>query len=194
MTIVTALVLGAGSSSRLGQPKQLLEYRGRPLLQTAIDNALAGPFDQVVVALGGAADEVRQAIDPGWAKVVENLTYTDGCSSSIVASLDAVDVRSDGVVLLLGDQPGVSYRAMGDLVQRATGSPLGVCRYDDGLGHPFWLGRSTFDDLRSLHGDKGVWQLIESGRHPVTEIPVAGPIPHDVDTWEDYKALLDADR
>lgn len=192
MTFITALVLGAGGSSRLGQPKQLLDYKGKPLLQTAIDNALAGPFDQVVVAIGGAAAEVREAIDVGWAQLVENVAYAEGCSSSIVASLDAVDERADGLVLLLGDQPEISYRVMADLVQTAGGQPLGVCRYDDGLGHPLWLGRQVFDELRGLRGDKAVWKLLESGRYPVTEVPSCGPVPLDVDTWEDYEALLRA--
>jgi molybdenum cofactor cytidylyltransferase len=48
----------------------------------------------------------------------------------------------------------------------------------------------VFDDLRALHGDKGVWRLLESGRYPVREVEVAGNIPLDVDTWEDYQALL----
>jgi molybdenum cofactor cytidylyltransferase len=65
-----------------------------------------------------------------------------------------------------------------------------VCRYDDGIGHPFWLSRSVFGELARLHGDKGVWKLIESGRFTVDELPVEGRVPLDVDTWEDYRRLL----
>ena len=68
--------------------------------------------------------------------------------------------------------------------------PLAVCRYTDGRGHPFWFARETFEDLRGLHGDKGVWKLLESGRYPVQEITCEGPIPADVDTWDDYERLL----
>ena len=60
----------------------------------------------------------------------------------------------------------------------------------DGIGHPFWFGRQVFDDLLSLHGDKAVWKLLESGLHPVIRVDVPGKIPLDVDTWEDYEALL----
>ena len=65
-----------------------------------------------------------------------------------------------------------------------------MVRYDEGVGHPFWFGRDVFADLAGLHGDKAVWKLLESGRHPVREVRIAGRVPLDVDTWEDYEALL----
>ncbi len=61
------------------------------------------------------------------------------------------------------------------------------------VGHPFWLGRNVFADLRGLHGDKAVWKLLESGSYPVVEVVVPGLVPIDVDTWEDYEALLARD-
>ena len=88
---VTGLVLAAGASRRLDQPKQLLDFRGRPLLQTVVDSAIRAGFGQVVVAIGGAAPEVRTSVDFGAATVVENVHFTTGCSSSIVSALDVVD-------------------------------------------------------------------------------------------------------
>ncbi len=176
-------------SRRLGQPKQLLAYRGQPLLQTVVDNAMDAAFCQVIVAIGGAAPEVRTSIDFGTALVVENVHFTTGCSSSIVSALDVLDSRAEGLVLLLGDQPGVTTATIDRVVAEATG-PLAVCRYADGRGHPFWFAREVFDDLRDLHGDKAVWKLLESGRHPVREIVCKGPVPADVDTWDDYERLL----
>jgi molybdenum cofactor cytidylyltransferase len=186
---VTGLVLGAGASRRLGQPKQLLPYQGRPLLQTAVNNALAAAFSQVVVTIGGAAPEVKALTEFGSASVVENVHYTTGCSSSIVAALEMVDPRASGIVLLLGDQPGVSTATINSVITQARG-PLAVSRYIDGRGHPLWFGQEIFDELRSLKGDKAVWKLLESGSYPVAEIACAGPIPGDVDTWDDYDRLL----
>ncbi|HVA10303.1 MAG TPA: hypothetical protein VNG12_26620, partial [Acidimicrobiales bacterium] len=91
----------------------------------------------------------------------------------------------------LGDQPDVAVGAVSGLVQSACGFALGVCRYRDGVGHPFWFGRQVFDDLLCLHGDKAVWKLLESGRYPVAYLDVPDEIPLDVDTWEDYMTLLD---
>src|SRR5262245_19606036 len=129
---VTGLVLAAGDSTRFGQPKQLLPYRGRTLLDATLGTARACGFDQLLVTLGGGADEVRVQVDLAGVLVVENPGYGAGCSSSIAAALDAVDDGSRGLVLLLGDQPGVAVGAVQALVAEATGEPLGVCRYEDG--------------------------------------------------------------
>lgn len=190
----TGLVLAAGRSSRLGQPKQLLAYRGRTLLDATLDMARSCGFDQLVVAIGGAAPEVRQLVDLSGCDVVDNVHYTTGCSSSIVAALDRIDRHAAGLVLLLGDQPGVDPSTVAALVAAAADGPadLAVTRYDDGRGHPFWFGRSLFGRLRELHGDKAVWKLIESGDGPVTEVRVPGQIPLDVDTWDDYERLVRA--
>jgi molybdenum cofactor cytidylyltransferase len=190
---VTGLVLGAGGSRRLGQPKQLLDYRGKPLLQAAIDTAHEAAFDQLIVAIGGAAPEVRISVDFGSADVVENVRFTTGCSSSIVAALDAVDPRADGLVLMLGDQPGVTVDTVDALIAQAA-TPLAVCLYSNGRGHPFWFGCEVFDDLRALQGDKAVWKLLESGRHTVGEVARPGDVPPDVDTWDDYQQLVALDN
>lgn len=191
MTFISGLVLGAGSSRRLGQPKQLLDFQGAPLLQTAVNSAHAAAFDQVIVAIGGAAPEVRASVNFGDAEIAENVAYTSGCSSSIVAALDLVDPRADGLVLLLGDQPGVTIDTINALIGHLPDHPLSVCRYEDGRGHPFGFRRDVFADLIELQGDKAVWKLLESGRYPVSELNRPGLIPPDVDTWDDYQQLLE---
>lgn len=190
----TGLVLAAGGSSRLGRPKQLLDYHGRTLLDATLETTRRCGFDQLIVALGGAGDDVRSTVDLSGCDVVDNEHYTTGCSSSIVAALDAVDVRAEALVLLLGDQPGVEPGSV-DALRAATVSadaPLAVCRYDDGRGHPFWFSRALFADLADLHGDKAVWKLLESGRYAVAEAAIDGPVPIDVDTWADYERLLES--
>jgi molybdenum cofactor cytidylyltransferase len=188
----TGLVLAAGGSSRLGRPKQLLDFHGRTLLDATLDTARRCGFDQLIVALGGAGDDVRSTVDLSGCDVVDNVHYTTGCSSSIVAALTAVDARADALVLLLGDQPGVEPTSIDSLRAAAASADaeLAVCRYDDGRGHPFWFARSLFADLAGLHGDKAVWKLLESGRYAVAEAVVDGAVPIDVDTWADYERLL----
>ena len=102
--------------------------------------------------------------------------------------MSAVDPRADGVVLLLGDQPGVQADVVTRLIDDAGASPIGVCRYADGLGHPFWFDRDLFAELHALHGDKAVWKLLHSARFAVREISVDTQVPIDVDTWDDYRA------
>jgi molybdenum cofactor cytidylyltransferase len=189
---VTGLVLAAGASSRLGQPKQLLAYKGTTVLGATLDMARSCGFDQLLVTVGGASAEVRDRVDFRDCEVVENNQFTSGCSSSISAAAAVVDDQAEGIVLLLGDQPEVTSAAVTTLIESAGISPISVCRYRDGRGHPFWFGRQVFGDLKGLHGDKAVWKLLESGRYRAHEVEVAGSIPLDVDTWEDYQALLTA--
>ncbi|WP_394768042.1 NTP transferase domain-containing protein [Lacisediminihabitans sp.] len=187
---VAALVLAAGASVRLGRPKQLLPYRGGVLLDAALDTARESSVDQIVLALGGAAGEVVRVVDTSLCDVVLNTHYGEGCSSSIAAALPAVRPDIGVLVLLLADEPGVGAETVRRLLDGRGDSPIAVCRYEDGIGHPFAFARPLFAELASLHGDKGVWKLIERRAADVREVPVAGRIPLDVDTEEDYRHLL----
>ena len=187
---VSGLVLGAGGSERLGRPKQLLPYGGDTLLGHVVGVARACRFRQTIVAIGGSADEVRASVDLAGTDVVVNDAYGAGCSSSIAAALAVVDARCDVIVLMLGDQPGVSADTVASLLAGRGDAPLAVCRYDDGRGHPIAFARSVFEALAGLHGDKGVWRLLDQRAPDVTEVPVAGRIPLDVDTPEDYEAVV----
>jgi molybdenum cofactor cytidylyltransferase len=187
---VTGVVLAAGSSRRLGTPKQLLPYRDTTLLGATLGVARGAGFDQLIVTLGGAAREVWDAVCLDGTDVVAVEDPTTGCAASLRAALDRVDPRADGIVLMLGDQPGIDPMTLRRLTTEGATADIAVCRYDDGIGHPFWLGRSVFGELRELHGDKGVWKLVESGRHEVRELAIEGPVPLDVDTWDDYERLV----
>jgi molybdenum cofactor cytidylyltransferase len=180
---VTGLVLAAGGSRRLGQPKQLLPYRGRPLLDHVLDVARACAIDQVVCAV---ADELP-GVDFSGFEVVHNPRRGEGCSSSIAVALEVID--ADVLVLLLGDQPGIRPETVAALLAGRRGARLAVCRYDDGRGHPFAFGCDAFGELATMHGDKAVWKLLDRFAGEVVEVPVAGPVPIDVDTWADYEAL-----
>ncbi len=188
LTDVTALVLAAGGSSRLGRPKQLLPLGDATLLDATLSVVRRCGFGQVVVALGRAADEVAASVDLTGVDVVRNPGFGAGCSSSIAAALPAIAPSSEGVVLMLGDQPEVSPAAVAAVA--AVDADLAVCRYDDGLGHPFWLGRALFGELANLHGDKAVWKLVDAAGPSLVTVAVDGRVPADVDTEADYEALL----
>jgi molybdenum cofactor cytidylyltransferase len=188
---VTGLVLAAGGSNRLGEPKQLLPFGERTLLDHVLGTARVSGFDQLVVALGGSAAEVRAKVDLSDVDVVENPGYGEGCSSSIAAGLTAVDPRCEALVLMLGDQPGVTPATVRALIDgRGEGTRMAVCRYEDERGHPLAFGRALFDDLRELQGDKAVWKLMDRLGDEVVEVRVPGPVPRDVDTRVDYEAVL----
>ena len=189
---VTGLVLGAGGSRRLGGPKQLLPFREGTLLGHVVGVARSCPFEQLIVALGGSASDIRAAVDLTGADVIVNDAYGEGCSSSIAAALDIVDSRCAVLVLMLGDQPGVTAQTVRALLGGRADAPLAVSRYDDGRGHPIAFSRRVFGHLAYLHGDKGVWRLLDERAGDVAEVAVPGRIPLDVDTSEDYRVLLDS--
>jgi molybdenum cofactor cytidylyltransferase len=188
----TGVVLAAGSSSRLGAPKQVLPYRGTTLLGATLDVARACGFGQIIVTLGSAVPAVRDAVPLDGIDVVVVDDVGGGCSASLRVALGRVHPDAAGIVLMLGDQPEVDTALVRRLLTEASGSPVTVCRYTDGIGHPFWLSRSVFGELAQLHGDKGIWKLIESGSVGVHELAVDGTVPLDVDTWDDYRRLVES--
>jgi len=189
---VTGLVLAAGGSRRLGQPKQLLPFGAGTLLDHTLGIARGCPFDQALCVVGGGGPDVSAQVDLSGFAVVENPAFGQGCSSSIAAALAAVDPRAEALVLMLGDEPGVTVEAVRALIAGRGEAQLAACLYDDGRGHPFAFARSVFGDLADLHGDKGVWKLMDRAGDGVADVRVPGPVPLDVDTWEDYEAVLAA--
>ena len=187
---ITGLVLAAGGSKRLGQAKQLLPYGGAPLLGHVLQTARGCPFDQLLCVVGGASAEVRRWVDLREVEVVENEAYGDGCSSSIAAALEHVDARCDVLVLMLGDQPGVGAANVEALLAGRGEAPLAACAYSNGRGHPLAFARSMFGELAGLHGDKGVWKLMDHHAAELVDVEMEGRIPLDVDTWDDYRRVL----
>ena len=196
--MITGIVLGAGSSTRLGRPKQTLPYAGTTLLGWTLGQAAASSLDRVVLVVGGAADDVLEGLDRGRAEVVRNDAYGTGCASSLLAGLDAAG-DSDAAVILLADMPGVGPAVI-DAVARdwERHRPWGaVTSYRGQPGHPFVFGAAAFPTLRTLHGDKAVWKLVDgrpdgTGPDQLRRIPVDLPLPPDIDTWDDYERALAA--
>ena len=187
---VTGLVLAAGGSKRLGEPKQLLPYGDATLLDHTLATARDCGFDQLICVIGGGVvDQIRVTVDLSGADVVENHEFGEGCASSLALALAAVDPRTEVLVLLLGDQPGVTAATVKALLEGRGDAPMALCGYDDGRGHPFAFARSMFGELAALHGDKGVWKLQDRYEDVLAEVAIPGRVPLDVDTWEDYEAV-----
>jgi molybdenum cofactor cytidylyltransferase len=190
---VAGLVLAAGASTRLGQPKQVLPFGGTTMLGRVIaEECAATELDQVVVVIGGSAASVRRQVDFGTATVVENPEFTEGCASSYRTGLAAVDPRAEAVAVLLGDQPGLD-RGVIELVAaewRRDQAPIMLASYRGRLGHPMVFARSFFEALAALRGDKAAWKLVDAHPDRVRAVPVDRPFPLDVNTWEEYETLL----
>ncbi|MDQ3898312.1 MAG: nucleotidyltransferase family protein [Actinomycetota bacterium] len=189
MALVCGIVLGAGSSRRLGRPKQTLPFGDTTLLGWVVRDVEASSLDRVVVVVG----PVAEGFVPRRAEVTSNTSYATGCASSLLAGLDAVG-DCDAVMLLLGDMPGVDA-AIIDAVRAdwERHRPwAAVTDYQGAPGHPFVFSAEAFTTLRGLHGDKAVWKIVDAQPERVRRIPVDRPLPADVDTWDDYEAACAA--
>ncbi|MFY9611437.1 MAG: nucleotidyltransferase family protein [Blastocatellia bacterium] len=192
---ISGLVLGAGASSRLGQPKQLLPYRGTTLLGWVVAQAeRAAGLDEVVVVLGRAADEIRERVDFGGAKIVDNPVFGEGCASSYRAGIGAVDAKCDAIMILLGDQPGVAPEIIDRVAEewRQGGAQIVLSSYGGRKGHPMLFARPLFDKLVGLHGDKAAWKLVDANPGLVGVTVFDLPFPDDIDTREDFERFTDA--
>ncbi|MGH2619637.1 MAG: nucleotidyltransferase family protein [Anaerolineales bacterium] len=187
---LVACVLAAGSSSRFGQAKQLLPFGRDTLLGFVVGQVNRSTIERIVVVLGREAERVRGSVGWGRATVVDNLSYGSGCAYSLLAGLDAAGDCA-GVMLLLGDQPGVGPEIIDQVYDqwRANRPWASATQYNDGLGHPLVFARAAFGELRSLHGDKAVWKLIEGFPDRVAKTEVDAPLPPDLDTPEDYERV-----
>jgi molybdenum cofactor cytidylyltransferase len=196
---VAAVVLAAGSSSRLGQPKQLAPIAGRPALAYTLDALRASRVDRIVLVLGHAADAVAAALDLTDITVVRNDAYAEGQSTSVRAGVKSLGDDVDAALMVVGDQPLLAPTVV-DAIVRAyaeTGGPFIVPVYDGEWGNPVLLARATWPLLDHLKGDTGARPILRKHMDMVLELPVAGSLLDDIDTPDDYariRARMEAAR
>ncbi len=187
---VAGVVLAAGGSSRLGQPKQLIPFRGKPLVWHAVRAALGAGLAPVVVVCGGAGAQVRRALEGEPVSFVENPTWESGQSSSVRIGLaEAEKAGIEGAVFLLADMPLVGKDLVREIISthRRTLAPLVAPRAGERRGNPVLFDRATFPALRELAGDRGGRSLFERYTPEWVEWDEAAML--DLDTDEDLRRL-----
>ena len=190
---ISGLILGAGASQRFGQPKQLLPFRGTTMLGYVVDQAQGAlALDEVVVVLGRAADEIRERVNFGTARVVENPVFGEGCSSSYRAGIGALNPASTAIMIILGDRPQISPEIINELAGawREHDAPIALCSYQGHKGHPMIFAQSLFPKLVDLRGDKAAWKLVDANAAVVQEVQFNVPFPDDINTLEDFERLV----
>ena len=187
------LVLAAGSSRRMGTPKQLLLVKGKPLLELVVAQACASKLDEVLVVLGAAADEIRTGVDLGRATVLINPDHAAGMASSLRAGLASLEGGVDRAVVILGDQPDVDAGLLNQLLdlQESTGLPAAALSFNGLLHPPVVLKRELWGELMELEGDVGCRAVIRARPELVAKLQVETDLTHpvDVDTPADYERL-----
>ena len=194
MPDVAVVLLAAGGSRRMGQAKQLLAYRGRPLIHHAVSALLASSCRPLLVVLGAEADRTRAALGGLPVDIVPNPRWADGIGTSIAVGIAAAADRAvSGAVLALADQACVTGATVDRLLaaRAATDRAIVAARYAGTVGVPAYFAAAIFPQLLRLEPDQGCKQLIvAAGQHAAhVDCPEA---ELDVDTEEDYRRLLTA--
>ena len=190
MRTIGAVVLAAGGSSRLGQAKQLLTFRGETLIRRVVRAAAQTGCDPIVVVAGEIGDGLRQELGGTRATVVENAEWQRGLGTSIRRGLREIGGPVDAVVLLTCDQALVDGNVIAQLIaaQEKTGKPIIASSYANTLGVPALFERSYFEALLALPDDSGAKKLIQEQADAVASITFEdGAV--DIDTPEDFERL-----
>lgn len=191
--MLSAIILAAGESKRMGEAKQLMPLGKSTLLEQAIDNLLNSSVDETIVVLGHKAEEITTKIANKPVKVVINPDYQQGMSTSIVAGLIMVDPRSQAVMLALGDQPLVASRTINQLIEAFNKNRKGIAvpTYQGRRGHPIIFDIKYKAELFKLKGDIGGREIIQNHPKDVSMVAVdSESVISDIDTKDDYKANL----
>lgn len=195
---IAAIILGAGTSSRMGEHKLLLPLGGKPLIAWSVAAACASSARPVVVALGRAAEVVSGAITAAQApgasySVVVNQRFAQGMGTSLALAIASLPAGVSGTLILLGDQPFMPTVAIEAVLAAARAQPERIAMGGHGghgrrRGHPVYLPRRVFAELLALGDDEGARAIIARAGDDLTLVAIADDTALlDVDTPEDYR-------
>jgi molybdenum cofactor cytidylyltransferase len=191
--MTAAVILAAGGSSRFGQPKQLISFRGTSLVRQTIDAACRAGCLPVVVVIRSEDEKLHRELDRVGVAIVQNEQWQRGIGSSIRCGIQALINSSpdvDASVLLVCDQPAVDARVVQSLIalREITGKNIVASSYAATLGVPALFDRSVFEELLSLGDEAGAKSIIFRSRERVASLSFPqGQL--DIDTWEDWEKV-----
>lgn len=184
------LVLAAGASTRLGQPKQLVKLAGRPALHIVVSNAVAVAGHAVTVVVGAHSREMTHLLAHSPASVIVNRQWQEGMGSSLRFGIASLPPGCESVMVLLGDQVAVTADDLKRLVSAWKGqdSMIAASVYDQRVGVPAIFPRLCFSELSELRGDQGARKVLERNNYRLVRVPMSNAAI-DLDTPEDLAAL-----
>jgi molybdenum cofactor cytidylyltransferase len=188
---LSILILAAGSSSRLGQPKQLVKFKGKTLIENVAEIALK-ISEEVLIVLGANSEMIGEQLSSLGDNVstVYNPDWQEGMGTSIRLGIEILEKKSDVVIILLSDQPFISQELLQKMVQTFAKNqkPIVSCVYDDELGVPMLFDKTVFPSLLTLKGEKGAKSILAQFENKISTIDFKeGRI--DIDKPEDMKKL-----
>jgi molybdenum cofactor cytidylyltransferase len=195
VVMISAILLAAGESKRMGRPKQMLEWQGKTLLQHVLGNLINADADEIILVLGHEAEQIRKSLPECQIKIVINPDYKRGMSSSLRHGLLAMDPRSEAFLVLLVDQPGIGPEIINHMIRdfQQANPKRGIVRpiYRGLRGHPVLIGVRYLQEAMQLQGDEGARQILMNHPEDILEVEVdQDVILKDIDTPEEYQKWL----
>jgi molybdenum cofactor cytidylyltransferase len=189
---IAGIILAAGESSRLGTPKQLLEWNGKTLINHAIQTALDGELDPVIVVLGSHFQKINDILDhKNEILIVNNLLWKNGQSTSLVAGIQALGKNKIPALFLLSDQPFVTKETIKDLVKifKEGNSEVVMLETNGKRTPPIVFSPICFEDIRQLAGDRGARDIVKKFKVEYL-LSADDRLTIDIDTEKDYEKLV----
>ena len=190
---VTAIILGAGESSRMGRPKLLLPFGDSTMIGTVISHVHASSIEKTIVVLGANFESHREVIKDYPVEIVNNTQYREGMFSSVKSGLDAVPGDADAVMVLLGDQPMIQTEEIDQLIEAYMGSEkeIALAAHGKKRGHPILFGKKFIREVTGYPGDASLRDLLQNYPSEILEIQTGDErILRDIDTENDYQFEL----
>jgi molybdenum cofactor cytidylyltransferase len=192
--MISAILLAAGESRRMGSAKALLHYQGQTFLARICNAFLSAGVDELIVVLGARADELRQAL-PTHRKLrsVVNPRYSLGQLSSLMVGIGALSSESEATLVNLVDHPLVEVETIKALMTsfRTAPLPILIASYQGRRGHPVLFSSQVYGEILAAPLDQGAKVVVRKDPTRVREIPLDDPgILADIDTPEDYARFV----
>ena len=188
---LSILILAAGNSSRLGSPKQLIEFEGKTLIERIIETALS-ISEEVLIVLGGNSELILPKLErfKDTISTVFNPDWQEGMGTSIRFGVEKLAKKSDIILILLSDQPFISKVLLQNMLQTYASSQNSIvaCVYNNALGVPMLFDKSVFPVLLKLGGDKGAKSFLHLYENKISLVEFPEGII-DIDTLEDVENL-----
>jgi molybdenum cofactor cytidylyltransferase len=185
---VAGVVLAAGSSTRLGRNKLLLELNGEPVVRRAVRTALAAGLAPVVVVLGHEAELVSAALVGLACETIVNQGYARGVGTSLHAGVARLPAEAEAFVLILADMPFVTVAMLGTLLEsyRQTRAPLLVSGYGEVEAPPSLFTRSLFGELLATDDERCAKKVVRAHRDVAVVVPWPEAALQDIDVPDDF--------
>ncbi len=192
---VGAVILAAGTSARMGRPKQLLPLDGTTLLARVIENVRSAGLAEIVLVLGASAEAIRRQLPQSLLeglKIEVNQAYAQGMASSLREGLSALNPQTAAALIVLGDQPLLRPETLRQIMAgyHRSGAQIVIPSHQGKRGNPVLLGRPVFPEVMSLEGDTGCRAIFSRHLDAILKVEVEDPgILLDIDDPDDYDRL-----